>query len=204
MLRILPPRFKPVLVATSCVTLTSDWIKLRGSHSIHGIYVTCCKTNLPWAGKMRLSTFCNNFSQPATTWFVAREVWFMGGKTRNISFEPVLQQCCKTSCTYLLSVLQYLYPKNVYYRILSYDRYGPPRNFVGNPYASSEGRKNAYGSARKAYRLIRVCSVRKTQRSYDKMLIDRVRSGQTCARSVRPDLEPNIFPYGPTTQSVST
>ena len=101
MLRTLPPRFKSCLatnqVATSCMTLTSDWIKLRGSHFTHGIYVTCRKTNLPWAGKVRLSTFCNNFLQSATTWFVARQVWFLGGKTCNISFEPVLQQCCKTS-----------------------------------------------------------------------------------------------------------
>ena len=66
MLRTLPPRFKSCLatnqVATSCVTLTSDWIKLRGSHFIHGIYVTCRKANLPWAGKMRLSTFCSAMS----------------------------------------------------------------------------------------------------------------------------------------------
>ena len=141
MLRTLPPRFKSCLatnqVPTSCVTLTFDWIKLRGSHFIHGIHVTCRKANLPWAGKMRLSTFCNNFSQPATTWFVARQVWFVGGKTGNISFEPVLQQCCKTSsCTYLLSVLPVPLSKNVYYRVLSYDWYGPARNVVGNPYAS--------------------------------------------------------------------
>ena len=54
--------------------------------------------------------------------------------------------------------------------------------------------------------------------SYDKMLIDWVRSGRTrkylalghaartsrSARSVRHDLEPNIFPSGPPTQSIST
>ena len=28
--------------------------------------------------------------------------------------------------------------------------------------------------------------------------------GPRCARSVRPDLEPNIFPSGPPTQSIST
>ena len=67
--------------------LTSDWIKLRGSHAIHGSYVTCSKTSLQWVGKTSnmcrgllqkvelLSTFCNKFSQPATTWFVARHVW---------------------------------------------------------------------------------------------------------------------------------
>ena len=29
----------------------------------------------------------------------------MGGKTHNIAFQLVLQQCCKTSCMYLLPVL---------------------------------------------------------------------------------------------------
>ena len=29
----------------------------------------------------------------------------MGGKTRNIAIQLVLQQCCKTSCTFLLPVL---------------------------------------------------------------------------------------------------
>jgi len=53
--------------------------------------------------------------------------------------------------------------------------------------------------------------------SYDKMLIDWVRLGRTgkylalghlygprCARSVRHDIEPNIFPSGPPTPSIST
>ena len=35
-----------------------------------------------------LSTFCNNFSQPPTTWFVC-------AKTRNIAFQHVLPQCCR-------------------------------------------------------------------------------------------------------------
>ena len=33
-----------------------------------------------------LSTFCNIFSQPATIWVVARQVWFVGGKTPVDSF----------------------------------------------------------------------------------------------------------------------
>ena len=36
-----------------------------------------------------LSTFCNNFLQPATSWFVARQVWFVGGKTRKTAFQHV-------------------------------------------------------------------------------------------------------------------
>ena len=62
--------------------LTSDWIKLRGSHAIQESHVTCLKTSLPWAGKTptrtdfvaksrTMSTFWNNFLQPATIWFVA-------------------------------------------------------------------------------------------------------------------------------------
>ena len=38
-------------VFASCGILTSDWLKLRGSHAIHGIYVTRCKTSLLWASK---------------------------------------------------------------------------------------------------------------------------------------------------------
>ena len=62
--------------------LTSDWIKLRRSHAIQESHVTCLKTSLPWAGKTptrtdfvaksrTMSTFWNNFLQPATIWFVA-------------------------------------------------------------------------------------------------------------------------------------
>ena len=92
MLRVLPPTFKPISKKMKAVPsyvniLTSDWIKLRGSHTIRGSCFTCCKTSLPWVGKTRnmwrgllqkvelLSTFCNKFSQPATTWFVSRHVW---------------------------------------------------------------------------------------------------------------------------------
>ena len=33
-----------------------------------------------------VANFCNNFSQPVTTWFVARQVWLVGRKLRNIAF----------------------------------------------------------------------------------------------------------------------
>ena len=52
-----------------------------------------------------LSAFCNNVLQPATTWFVAGQVWFMGGKMCNITIQLALQQHSKTSCTSLLPVL---------------------------------------------------------------------------------------------------
>ena len=55
--------------------MTSNLIKLRVSHAIQGIYVSCCKTSLHWAGKMRnerkhactdilakrRTNFCNNY-----------------------------------------------------------------------------------------------------------------------------------------------
>ena len=52
--------------------MTSNLIKLRVSHAIQGIYVSCCKTSLHWAGKicnvnMYRTTFCNNSWQLATT-----------------------------------------------------------------------------------------------------------------------------------------
>ena len=48
MLRVWPPTFKPVLQQIRlsqvvCWVLTSDWIKLRGSHAIQGSYVTSSK-----------------------------------------------------------------------------------------------------------------------------------------------------------------
>ena len=98
---------KPVLQQISLLQfdwiLSSDWMRLPVSRAIHGSQVTCCKTSLCWACKMRniyrfchkkkkpLPTFCNNFSQPASTWFVARQVWFVVGKTRNIVLRIVLQ-----------------------------------------------------------------------------------------------------------------
>ena len=46
----------------------------------------------------------------------------------SVAKQVVARICC--------SFYPYLYPKNVYYRVLSYDWYGPVRNVVGNPYAS--------------------------------------------------------------------
>ena len=49
------------------------------------------------------------FAQLATTgWFVARQGLNLGGKTRNIALLLVLQQCCKTSCRFLLPVFPQL------------------------------------------------------------------------------------------------
>ena len=44
------------------------------------------------------------FTLPAATWFVAREVWFVGDEMGNTAFQLVLYQCCKTSCTFFSPV----------------------------------------------------------------------------------------------------
>ena len=54
---------KPVLQQISLLQvawiLTSNWIKLRGSHAAHGSYVTGCKTSLLWTGKAHnMYRFC--------------------------------------------------------------------------------------------------------------------------------------------------
>ena len=99
--------------------LVSGWVKTDfWLNATHGSYVTCYKTSLPWAAQHvyiffqkvePLSTFCNNFSQPKTTWFAAGRVWFVSGERRNTAIQLFLYQCCKTSCTFLFSVLSYLY-----------------------------------------------------------------------------------------------
>ena len=90
------------------------------------------------------------------------------------------------------------------------------------------GRNSCYCSARAAVRSYvitsylgylgsnRIFKIFNSKLSYDKMLIDWVRSGRTgkylalgqevrtSLCSVRPDLEPNSFPSGPPTQSIST
>ena len=47
MSRVLPPKLQPVLqqiwLLQVAGILSSDWIKLHGSHAMHGMYVTCCK-----------------------------------------------------------------------------------------------------------------------------------------------------------------
>ena len=85
--------------------LSSDWIKWRGSHARHAReLLTCCKTRLPWVGKTRIMYrfYCKKLELLSnhnlqTTWFLARKVWFVGGKTRNTVIKLILQYYCKTS-----------------------------------------------------------------------------------------------------------
>ena len=83
----LPPTFKPVLQQikvdeATCVTTDSrdNWLLI----------------------KTRESTFatCNNL-------ICCNKGLNVRGKTRNIAIQLILQQCCKTSSTFLLLVLQY-------------------------------------------------------------------------------------------------
>ena len=53
------------------------------------------------------------FTQPAATWFVAREVWFVGDEMGNTAFLLVLYQCCKTSCTFFSPVCGILKLENL-------------------------------------------------------------------------------------------
>ena len=90
MLRVFPPTFKPFLQQISLLQvtwrLTSVWMKLLGSHAIHGSYVTCWKTSLSWASKTRnmYRFFCKK--KKTTLYFLQQPVcckrsWFVGGKT---------------------------------------------------------------------------------------------------------------------------
>ena len=78
------------------LVLAPDWTKLRGSHAIYGIDITCSKTSFPWAGKTgNMYRFCG-------------KVLFVGDKTRNIIIRPVLRQCRGASCSFLLPVSPFL------------------------------------------------------------------------------------------------
>ena len=48
----------------------------------------------------RCCAFYHSRSNLLTSWFVARQVWTLGGKTCHIVIPLVLQQYCKTSCTF--------------------------------------------------------------------------------------------------------
>ena len=49
---------------------------------------------------------CNVFNHPHQTSLATNQVvnrFDVGGKTHNIAFQLVLQQCCKTSCTFFVA-----------------------------------------------------------------------------------------------------
>ena len=116
-LRVFPPTFKPVNLATNQLVESSLntylWLdKFRGSDAIHRSYVTCCKTSLLWVGKRAtctdfvakvelLSTFWNNFSQPVTTWFVAIQVWTWVVKQAESLFNSFCRNVAKQDAFFL-------------------------------------------------------------------------------------------------------
>ena len=88
---------------SGCCELRENWLylKLRGIESSHTLEWRHLLQNKFALGRQNeqhvqillqqlelLSTFCNNFSQPPTTWFVC-------AKTRNITFQHVLPHCCR-------------------------------------------------------------------------------------------------------------
>ena len=96
-LRILPPTFKPVsqqirLVQVACI-LDSDWKKYVGVTSLATKQVClgpvkCVQLVLIFLQKVeQLSTSATTFRNLQQADIVARQIWFVGGKTRNIAIE---------------------------------------------------------------------------------------------------------------------
>ena len=94
--------------------LTSDWMKLHGSHAPRGsLYVnSCCKASLPLVGKtVNMYRFCFEMwncslllEKPLATCnnlICCGTGVNVGGKKRKIAFQLVLQKCCKTCCSFL-------------------------------------------------------------------------------------------------------
>ena len=95
--------------------LTFDWITLGGSHAVHGSYVTCCKTSLPWAGKTRnMYRFSQsllsitNFRTTACNSLICCQTGLKVASWTRIRSTATLQNKLHASCTFLLLVLQYL------------------------------------------------------------------------------------------------
>ena len=119
-LRILPPTFKPVsqqirLLQVAWI-LTFDWIKFRGRHAIHGSYVTCCKTSLPWAGKKRnMYRFC---CKSRTTLYFLQQIFATCNNliccktglnvTTQYHFSTCFAAMLQNKLPFLLPVLSYL------------------------------------------------------------------------------------------------
>ena len=105
--------------------LTSDWMKLRGNHAIHGSYVTCCKQVC--LGPVKRATCTDFVAKSRTTLYFLQQILAtcsnlicckadlnVASKTRNIAIQIVLKQCWKTKCTFLLPVLPYLKTRKMY------------------------------------------------------------------------------------------
>ena len=116
----------------------SGWRKLRKCWQLTGRNYagdtpytagTCCQASLPWPVKCATCThfvaksittlyFLQQLFVTQNNLIVARQLWFVGGKTRSIdrfSTNFSLQKCRRTSCMFLSLVFPYL---NVYLMLL--------------------------------------------------------------------------------------
>ena len=115
MMRVLPPTFKPVLqqikVAASCLN-TDVWLDKITREPCTGFTSLAARqvclgpvkraTCTDLLQKVELfSSFCKNFWQPATAWFVARRVWVGVILTSNSAMPLILQQFCQIVLPYL-------------------------------------------------------------------------------------------------------
>ena len=85
------------------------------SDEVHGRYVTCCKTSLPWAGKTRnMYRFSQsllsitNFRTTACNSLICCQTGLKVASWTRIRSTATLQNKLHASCTFLLLVLQYL------------------------------------------------------------------------------------------------
>ena len=89
-------------------------VKMFKLFCTHKIYVTCCKTSLPWAVKtFNVYRFCfikeiyslQHLFATCNCLICCKAGLIVGGKTRSIVIQFILQQCHKTTCTFLLPIL---------------------------------------------------------------------------------------------------
>ena len=87
MLRVLPSTLNPVLQQITEPVASyvnpkfwSEKITRKSRHTqeLH-LGTVKCEIQILLQKVKTLFTFCNNFSQPTRTWFVGRQVWFVGG-----------------------------------------------------------------------------------------------------------------------------
>ena len=103
--------FKPVLqqirLLGVALILSSHWIKLRQSHAIHGCYGTCCKKTFA-LGPQNAQYFLQPLFETCSNLICCKKGLNVVDKKRNTAFQLLSQQCCKTSCTFLLPALPQL------------------------------------------------------------------------------------------------
>ena len=105
--------------------LTSDWIKLRGNHAIHGSYVTCRKQVC--LGPVKRAKCTDFVAKSRTTLYFLQQILATcsnlicckaglneASKTSNIAIQIVFKQCWKTKYTFLLPVLPYHKTRKMY------------------------------------------------------------------------------------------